>query len=189
MVYDFKTRRFRDALGRFVSRGTIRAAVNRIVSQTFLDLQAITARYQAGLINISEWQIESAQTLRAAHTLSAGIALGGKNSMSLSDLGWIGQKMRFQYERLNLWALRIEEGQVIYPYRLRLYANAARMTFNNALRLRMPISQLGIWITNAKESCAGCFAQASRGEQLIASFPQLGSNECGMNCQCDIEAA
>jgi hypothetical protein len=41
-------------------------------------------------------------------------------------------------------------------------------------------------VLHASESCAGCVAEAAKGDQAIDEVAPIGSQECRVNCLCEI---
>jgi len=187
VTYHSTAREFRNASGKVISRDRITAARDLIVKDTERKLIAITEQFQAGKISLVDWQIGFKNIIKPAHTLASGIAMGGKESMTVQTWGRVGQKIRIQYERLNMFALQIERGGKINMGRVKQYARAVRSTFINAARLRMPEGTLARWVRHAKESCDDCIALAGRGVAPIEDFPQVGAaTKCRHNCLCEI---
>jgi hypothetical protein len=185
--YDPKASRYRSERGTFVSRATVLEARDAIVRDTSEKLRRISEQYRDGKISLAEWQTTFKDTIKAAHTLSAGIAMGGKANMAQSDWGKIGQQLRVQYEALNRFALQLEGGATINLGRVEQYARAVRSTFINAETLRQPATRMARWVRTRAESCAGCVEQAARGKQPLRSFPPIGSRQCRHACKCFLE--
>lgn len=189
--WDAPSRRYRMASsGRFVARSEVVKTVDLIVSDTETYLQKLSRDFTDGRISLSDWQSAFAARLRAGHTLSAAIALGGKENVSVREWGRIGAFMREQYKYLQRFAIQIESGGKINFGRVNLYARALRNTFLNAERLRMKKGQKARWKLNARESCTGlgsCTEQASRGVQRVINFPLFGTRTCIHNCKCELE--
>jgi hypothetical protein len=186
--YDKGRREFRTAKGKPIAQSKIDAARDVIVKDTERKLIAITEQFKAGKISLEEWQLGFRNIIKPAHTLAAGIAMGGKEAMTVADWGRVGKLLRVQYERLFRMALQAEQGQQINMGRVKQYARAVRSTFINAARLRMPEGTLAKWIRHAKESCEGCISQAAKGATAIENLPPIGSQQCRHNCLCEIVA-
>lgn len=184
--WDKQANRYRASNGQFVARSAVVDSVQSVVDDTRRKVQALSQAYADGKITLLDWQIGMKDTLKAAHTLSAGIAMGGKANMTPADWGRVGQMIRVQYEALNRFALELEQGKSMHLGRADQYAKAVRMTFINAERLNRPFQQLARWVRTKHESCAGCLEQAARGVQLLAAFPAIGSQQCRMNCGCHL---
>jgi hypothetical protein len=159
-------------------------ARNHLIEDTRLRLRDISQRFVDNRITLAEWQLEFRDTIKAAHTLAAGIAMGGRRNMTQADWGRVGALLRDQYSFLNRFAAQVEAGRAMHLGRVDLYARAVRSTFLNAERLRIPPTQLARWIRTKIESCPDCRYQASRGVALVGTFPPIGSQKCRHNCGC-----
>lgn len=191
LSWDASSSRYRaSSTGRFIARSKVVEAVDLLVEDTREYLRGLSQMYTDGKIDLGDWQSAFKDRLRAAHTLSAGIALGGKENISQAEWGRIGALTREQYGYLQGFAVELEQGKQIHFGRVDLYARAIRATFLNAERIRMAANQKARWVLHAKESCAGvgsCREQASRGKQLVRDFPLIGSRICLHNCHCELE--
>lgn len=187
LVWDSKANRYRDQQGRFVARTTITEARNRIVNDTQQKLRAISQQFLDGKISLAEWQTSFKDIIKAAHTLAAGIAMGGKANMTAADWGRVGQMIRVQYEALNRFALQIEAGKKLSMGRVDHYAASIRSTFLNAERLRQPQFAVARWVRTKRESCEDCREQERRGVQLLSTFPRIGTLRCRHRCGCYLD--
>lgn len=187
LVWDSKSHRYRDQQGRFVARAIVTDARNRIVEDTKRKLLAISGLFEDGNISLADWQTQFKDIIKSAHTLAAGIAMGGKANMTAADWGRVGQMLRVQYEALNRFALQLEAGQKLNRGRVSQYAASIRSTFLNAERIRVSAMAMAKWIRTKRESCEDCIQQARRGIQPVAMFPLIGSLRCRHNCGCYLE--
>lgn len=187
LTWDGKSRRYRDQRGRFVARTIVTDARNQIVETTRQKLRALSQDFVDGKITLMEWQLAFKDTIKAGHTLAAGIAMGGKANMTPADWGRVGQMLRIQYEALNRFALELEGGRKMHLGRVDQYARSIRSTFLNAERLRVPLEQLARWIRTKRESCEDCREQARRGVLPVGAFPPIGSLACRHNCGCYLD--
>jgi hypothetical protein len=189
VTYSKARNEYRTGSGNPIGRDKLLAARDAIVKDTERKLVALTEKFIAGKINLPEWQVGFKNIIKPAHTLAAGVAMGGKEAMTVSDWSRVGQKLRIQYERLFQFGLQVEQGKKINMGRVRQYARAVRSTFLNAERLRFPAGALARWIRHAKESCEGCLSQAGKGVVPIENLPPIGSRTCRHNCLCEIVLA
>lgn len=187
LVWDNQAGRYRDQQGRFVARTIVTNARNQIVEDTQRRLRAISQQYSDGKISLADWQTQFKDIIKAAHSLAAGIAMGGKKNMTAKDWGRVGQMLRVQYEALNRFALQLEAGKRISLGRVDHYAASVRSTFLNAERLRQSSVAVGRWIRTKRESCDDCREQERRGIQLLSTFPPIGSLRCRHRCGCYLD--
>lgn len=187
LVWDSQANRYRDQQGRFVARTIVTEARNRIVDDAQRKLRAISQQFLDGKISLADWQTQFKDIIKAAHTLAAGIAMGGKANMTAADWGRVGQLLRVQYEALNRFALQIEAGKKLSLGRVDHYAASIRSTFLNAERLRQPQFAVARWVRTKRESCEDCREQERRGVQLLSTFPRIGSLSCRHRCGCYLD--
>lgn len=186
LKWDSKARRYRSG-GRFVSARAVAEERNRLIETVQGKLRAISQDYVDGKISLVEWQIGFKDTIKAAHTLAAAIPNGGKANMTPAMWGAVGARLRLEYTALQRFAIHLENGGKMHLGRVDMYAHSIRNTWLNAERINLPIFQMARWVRGARESCSGCIYQASRGVQLLASFPPLGSQNCLSRCRCHIQ--
>jgi len=184
LTWDSRAHRYRDERGRFLKREAVTEARNRLIDDTQRRLRDLSQRYVDGKLTLVEWQLEFRDALRAAHTLAAGVARGGKANMTPADWGKVGARLKSEYAALQRFALQLEAGRAMHLGRVDLYARAVRHTFLEAERLGLPQFQLARWVRTRRESCEGCRSQAARGTALAAAFPPIGSQQCRSNCGC-----
>lgn len=188
LLYDKSTRRYRDYdSGRFISRNAIYKEVERIADHTSRKLVALSNQLRDGELTVSQWQSETRDALRPAHTLAAQIAGGGKAQMTPTDWLIVARDVKAQYRYLNNFAAEIAAGSPIHMGRVRMYAQAVRHTFQRFELHRA--KQAGIaraeWVVTVGENCAGCLQ--AQGVYLIENVPVIGSHQCLTNCRCFIE--
>jgi hypothetical protein len=75
------------------------------------DVVAIASKLQAGELSLAEWQLQTAQALKALHVATAVAANGGFNNMSQSDYGFVGSLVKKQYAYLRDFAGDIASGK------------------------------------------------------------------------------
>jgi hypothetical protein len=187
ITYDKSNREYRNVAGKVITHDKLTAARDAIVKDTERKLIALTEQYKAGKISLVDWQIGFKDVIKPAHTLSAGIAMGGKDAMTVRDWGKVGGQLRVQYQKLFEFALQVEQGKKINMGRVKQYARAVGSTFKNAIRLRFPEGTLARWVRSKTESCTDCLHQESRGVLPAEDFPQCGSLRCGHNCGCGVQ--
>lgn len=184
LTFDKSAQRYRAANGQFISRVAVVEARQSIVREVSKQVASLTIQLREGVISIGDWQSAMREALKAGHMLSFGIATGGKRSVTQSEWGRLGARLREQYKYLDRFARAIEQGKPVHLGRAKLYANAIRQTHQNQERL----SHAAAGFTRlrrhrtARESCAGCVRDAR--EWAIDEAPPLGQNECYSNCLC-----
>lgn len=194
VVFNTTSAGFSDKNRRPITERQVRGAIVRITAQTEKHLRDIAADLGAGRINLAEWQIQTAETIKTAHVLTGAIGRGGRASMTVSDWGRLGARIREQYAHLNRFAREIENGKLSLAQierRASLYAAAVRanyFTFEKTARTAAGFD-LARRILNARESCKDCLSWSRRGFVPVEQQPAIGELICRSFCKCRIEYA
>lgn len=181
--------------GRFVSSSAVRDALESVIDQSAMNMNAISQQLINNEISIASWRSSMMREIKLAHTAAASSANGGWAQMTPSDWGFAGQRIRTQYDYLNNFANQIANGeqalngQVIF--RADLYGQAARGAYE-AQRQRLEAAngmeeERRILEVSDGANCAGCLEQADLGWQPIGTLEPIGSQECITNCRCEFE--
>jgi hypothetical protein len=190
LTFDSATRRYRAPDGRFVSKQAVRLEAHRVVQTSTRHLVELSERLRAGEISLAEWVVEFRAEIKRAHSLAYILARGGRDAMTGSDWGRLGQLLRFEYDALNRFATQIQNGAAVNMGRVRMYANSIRLSYENtliSLALQVNPELKGRWRRTAQESCPGCIEQEDLGERLLRLIPERGSQHCLSNCRCFVE--
>jgi len=189
LEYDSVTLRYRSATGLLVARQVIRRETLKLAGTIIQRLVALSNKLREGEITVAEWLTDFRADVKTAHSLAYVLAKGGRDSMTQSDWGTVGQITRFQYDRLNRFAEQIQNGGPVNMGRVRQYGQAPRITYENTVTaqvLERNPDQKARWVRTANESCDGCIEQEDRGVQRLDDFPDLGTLQCLTNCRCFI---
>lgn len=155
------------------------------------EMVEISRQFQRGEINLTEWQIKMAATIKKINLGSVAIARGGFDKLTVKDLGRAGNAVKAQYQYLNRFAFDIEQGlsQAKIEARAAMYAEAARGTYTESDRAVN--KEAGYTeerrVLNAAEHCSQCKELAAKSWQPIGTLPKLGSTICRVNCRCSWE--
>lgn len=184
--------------GRFVSFAEVNEALELQVTTSQGNIAVITEQLQAGSINLAEWQLAMESEIKVIHTASAASARGGWAQMTQADWGWVGQRVRAQYEFLNNFAAQISNGQQPLNgralLRAKMYAQAGRSTFQEMRRrytriYKGAVTEQRILKPNA-EHCEGgddrpgCVELADMGRVPVGTLPPIGAAQCLTFCLC-----
>lgn len=143
-----------------------------------------------GKINVATWESQTAQALKILHVQTGLLGAGGKKAITQQDHGIIGDRLRFQYDKLRGFAQDIigkgmSEAQ--FKNRLELYTQAARGTYE---RVRQTSHQRNEYdeerrIRTKTESCNPCIYFASMGWVRIGTLPAPTQHcDCASRCGC-----
>ncbi|HSW63417.1 MAG TPA: hypothetical protein VLH56_08915 [Dissulfurispiraceae bacterium] len=183
--------------GRFVTFKAVKSELDSLVTAYQQDIKSLSLQFKAGDITLREWHLGMERTIKNIHVASAAAARGGWAQMSKSDWGWVGQRVRFQYEKLDAFARQIEAGTVKlngrFLARADMYGQAGRATFEemrrrygrifkDAVRERRVLSPIADHCTAGQRP--GCMDLAARGWQSIGVLPPIGAATCLTHCKC-----
>jgi hypothetical protein len=186
--------RYRDtATGRYVPAGQVRAALDAVVDGSAERMRAIAGRLQSGEISLKEWQLGMAREIKAVHVAATASSAGGFAQLSQADLGWVGQRVRTQYQYLDRYAREIASGKQPMDgtllSRAALYGHAGRATGREAERResRLRGDDEARRVLGVADHCRTCLSEARRGWQPIGDLRAIGDTECGPNDACHFE--
>lgn len=176
--------------GRTVPVETVRQGVEQVIAKSTERVRALSERLVAGQSTLAEWQQSFALEIKQIHVAVGVVAHGGSANMSQADYGWIGQRVRNQYEYARNMAQQIASGAQPIDGRLvaraALYSDASRQTFEEMgrrdRRIRGATEERRV--RRSSEGCPGCVSQAARGWQPTGVLPALGSEACRTRCKC-----
>jgi hypothetical protein len=192
-TYDTAAGRYRGPSGRFVPEQSVREAVDAVVDGGTQRVARLTQQLVDGALDLPGWQQQMAAELKSLHLATAVAGHGGWAQMAPADFGWVGQRLRTQYEYLRGFAADLASGAQPLDgravNRARLYGEAARQGYYEMQRRdgRLHGATQERRVLHAAESCAGCVAQAGRGWQPAGTLPPLGSQPCLSRCRCTWE--
>lgn len=188
-----KNGRYRDSdSGRFVSEATVREAVDRLADDASARLASLSERLLSKDITLEMWQRDSMTVLKDAHVAAATIAHGGREQMGQDDWGFVGHRIRDEYQHLREFARQISDGTQALDGRViarsKLYGQGARTTFT-ATQAR---DQAGYGmaqeknVLHADESCASCLGEDAKNWVPLGDLVPPGSRTCLSNCKCSL---
>ena len=106
------TGRYRDrATGRFVSELNVRGDLDKYIDAKNSVLDDLANQLRNREISLADWQLQMRAEIRNMHNAAAMVAKGGRNQMTFADWGRVGQRLRFQYGKLDDWAADIASGK------------------------------------------------------------------------------
>lgn len=198
-TWDTKSARYRRADNGFFIR-------RRDIDRLFMEFITGGQRRAAALANsllardlaVAEWQAALRDELRHAHTVAAVTARGGWAQMTAADWGRLGARTRGEYARLNNFAAEVTSGAQKFNGTIRSrsgrYIRGARSTYYNEQHRLLIERQAGLsgvllarrvyGFSVTGEKCDGCQREHDRGWQAADTIAEIGSQECGHNCNC-----
>lgn len=176
--------------GQIVSEATVRRSIENYNKLLDKNLQNLADKLAKGTIDLPTWQEKVALELKNAHVINASIGKGGRAQMTWSDWGKTGSRLKFQYQRLNLFAQQIKL-QMVSPAqikaRLSMYANSVRTSYFDGLtRANIAAGYTHEQrVTTSEKPCDSCTTWANAGWQAIGTVPEPGVDCDGYtNCKC-----
>jgi hypothetical protein len=176
--------------GRFVSRSEVLGLVDKEVLRLETRLKGHARLLAGGKIEISEFQIRMAESLKDSHIRMATLGAGGEKAMNSQQYGHVGQGLKQQYKFLYQFGKDLESGSLSEKRilsRASQYAQSANTAFHKsefvargkqgfyAKRLLDPQSR----------HCAECVGYQQLQWTLVNLVVPPGVNcSCGGRCRC-----
>jgi len=195
--WDKSIGRYRDkATGRLVSESWLRSRASEYAEKFVVpQIERHTSMLLEGKIELAVWQERVALEIKDAHIVQHMLGRGGYRSMTFSDWGKIGSRLKFEYQRLDQFAqqikMQIPSAKQIAE-RVKLYARAAKVSFFDGSTEGKKEAEYTRErrVTTPAEHCDDCLHYESLGWQPIGTLPEPGTeSQCGRNCKCYKEYA
>lgn len=183
--------------GKKVSRQAVRKEINALTGHVSKESARIAGRLREGTIRLPEFELQMRELLKSAHIVASSVGKGGRALMTQADWGRVGAKIKWQYGYLQKFARKIERGgisEAALSARAKSYASSIFVSFSNTFQEaqtdfveggKNPL--LARLVTNSKEGCVECEADAAEGWVSIDDVSPIGSRLCGDFCLCDLE--
>jgi len=188
---------YRDpATGRVLPNAAVRGALDNYISNAQDTPTALYNLLRGGQISVADWQLQMRDHVKNVHLNAAITAAGGRDQMTQSDWGRVGQLIRTQYDYLDNFATQIANGLPIdgrLLTRSQMYTDAAVGTHETFTRLRMGNSGWDLErsiLDPAANHCIGensCIEQAARDFVPIGELVLIGSRKCMSRCRCTMQ--
>lgn len=192
--YDPNSGQYRNlSSGRFVGRSQVLKLLDQEVGRTEARLAAHTRLLTQGTINLPEWQIRMAQTLKESHLRMGMFAAGGKERMNPSLTGATGVQLRKQYQYLDRFAHDIAAGRLTPQQaiaRSRLYGKSIKLTFFRVEKLSRKSEGFMVGkrlLDPQAKHCRSCIRHHRPDWVEIDQIVSPGTScECQNNCRCQV---
>jgi hypothetical protein len=192
--YDPVSGRYRGENGRFLSRKAVEALIDGRVGKLSMQLKDYTRRLSDGSITIDQWQGSVREAIKAAHIQAAVLGQGGRNALSASDYGRMGQKLRQEYRYLERFVRDLLDGSVSSAHalnRVGLYAESVRSSYWEGTTVRQEQQGYSLMrriLDGQAQHCQDCIGFSRKGIVPIGSLPLPGQRcQCQSNCKCRVE--
>lgn len=193
LTFDPVLGQYRDSAGRLVSDAAIRRALDQVLDAQSAAVRDLTEQLVNGTIALGLWQAQMMQSVKAVHLIGLAVANGGWSQLDQPAFGWVGQRIRVQYEFLRGFAGDLASGAQKLDgtagARAAMYVQAARSTHREAQRRLAAQRAVGEErrVLGAADHCKTCLAQARLGWQDFGTLKRIGDSECRTNCRCHFE--
>ena len=149
--------------GTFVSVDDLTGAREKFIDYQKRQAQSLIDDLLSEKIDITQWTLQMREQIKQSHLAQYMLAKGGKNQMTQSDYGWLGNALRNQYQYLNGFANDILSGDLSdaqIQARANMYFNGSNASFERG-------------------------KAASYGDLRLPAYPGDGSRtQCLSNCKC-----
>lgn len=179
------------ATGRFVPLADVKRAIggpNGVIVNARIEIETISEQMARGEIEIGEWQERMGQAVKNLDLATMAAGKGGIAQLTQRDYGLAGQRLRFDYERLELFARDIESGRIKgnrIVERAKLYANRRNGVYENTRRdAALEVFTQERRVLHGSDHCKTCVEEAAKGWVEVGTLKKLGDSECRMNCLC-----
>jgi hypothetical protein len=154
----------------FVPRDPVMDALTDAATQ---EMQRLTEALYGGRIEISQWSMGVADTLKDLHLSNAMVAVGGSDNLGFTEYGRIGGTLSDEYRHLYDFAQGIANGEVSEAQalaRISQYGQASQQSFWKEYILAQ--EKLEEWADLP----------------VLSQSPGDGSTQCHGNCNCTLDA-
>jgi hypothetical protein len=184
-TFDQRTRRFRGPSGRFIPWAEVRKALDFVIDAANADIRKTSKALQAGRIEVADFQSSMAASIKAAHVAATLAAKGGRQQVTAADWSTVGNRLKFQYQRLHSFSVELANGAPLdgrFLARAAMYGTSATGTYEAILRrddLASGLYDEERRQRHSKESCTSCIRYEQLGWQKLGILPDIGQqSEC-----------
>lgn len=195
--YSRATLRYRNNLtGQWVKAREVKRAVNATIASAQKEMRLLASDMAKRRITLGQWQERFAAEIKNLHVSNAMAGAGGMGQMAAQDYGRVGQRLRFEYERLakfaaDLKARKFTENE-LYA-RVEMYIAAGNVSYEGAKRdgaiaagydLEKNVLGKNENHCTTKGGIIGCVEVTALGKQPIGTLPAPGYRRCISRCYC-----
>lgn len=187
-----KAARFYDrSTGRYVSRDTMRSALDEVLRVERDTIQHVSEQLRAGQINVGQWQAQMRESIKDTHLQAEALARGGWDQLTSADFGRVGAAVRRQYEYLDRFTQELRGGAPLngaFLARARMYAMSARPFFHEEQAQLLQDSGYTEErnVLHPAEHCAECIDQSAAEWVPIGTLIPIGQRTCLGNDKCSM---
>ncbi len=184
----------------YVQREALRNAIRKGISNAEGRAVRLTRSLVAGVLPIDQWQRQMAVEIKQASATFAVLGAGGAEGVSRRIIDDVGQRMTFQFKRLETYAKQIETREPIitppsFERRPASYMRHTGTTHAEAERISHDeagfIEELNqlyeaehCTVSKKHPERPSCPSITEKGWQPIGTGVQIGSRACFFQCLC-----
>jgi hypothetical protein len=176
-----------------VDTSLVQDALEQIIQTTQDHLAVLGQRRAEGRMPTADWRQAVQDELKQAHLAAAALAHGGWDQLDASTRGFVGSRLRTQYDYLSQFAVQVPGGAAFDGQamaRLAQYGDGAiRGTFYEVQRRdaedRGADEERNV--LGSGQPCTECPELTARGWVPIGTLPAIGARICHGHCHCAIE--
>lgn len=182
---------YRAPNGRIMSQANVREALDGYVDASQNVSRDFGLLLRDGNISLADWQMQMRAHIKDVHLAAAAAQRGGWDNMTQADFGRVGQRIRFQYERLDNFAKQIADGTQplngTFLVRANMYTEASIATFDrfqtNAFAV-VGYDEEASFLEPGVKHCGLCESEAARGFVSIGTLIPIGERTCLTRDRC-----
>jgi hypothetical protein len=179
--------------GRFINQDRLEELLAEETGRLRARLRGHARVYQRGNIDIPEFQLRMAESIKRAHLRIAELAVGGRSQMTPAVFGRIGRTLRDEYGHLANFGTALEEGMSdrMLLHRAGSYARAIEITFSRTWLYSSQIAGFDLFMRSldaGADHCPSCPRYDTGGQWVGADeiVPKGVRCECQNNCRCRV---
>lgn len=200
-TWDSTEYQYRDYIGRLVPRPAVRAALDDVLDDVAVEIEAASTELVKAAEEEEEdddnlfllWLSAMEAHIKTSNVVAAMLAVGGLAQLTEETRQATADRIKTQYEFLRDFADEIRDGLGLderFVARSKMYGRSGTGTFEELTRLG---AKLAGYTEERRHlasvnPCARCIRYARMGWQPIGTLPNIGDAcECMSNCQCSFE--
>jgi hypothetical protein len=191
-AWDTKAGKYRDSAGKYLARDQVIAMANESMSAASSVVEQLASLVSSGQLSPADFGLLARAEIKQDYITQYLLGIGGREQMTPSDWGTLGQQLRDQYGYLNGFMQEIADGKLTEAQiqaRMKMYVSASREAYEKAAEKsakKAGFTEECWTVDTSLENCADCLAYQAEGWQEIGYFPEpgSGSTQCLTNCGC-----
>lgn len=192
LTYDSRVGQYRNEKGRFVPRGEVIKLVYDERARLRTKLEYLTRSLDKGTMSLQAFHRQFAVTLKESHIRMAGLGAGGKDNLTPSHFGALGQKLLEEYNFLWRFIEDMKSGKVSSKQainRAKMYSQSTVSAFwkgENLTRKKEGFNQAKRSLDPSAMHCDDCLLYSTNGLWVSIEDVVIPGHRCKCrgNCRC-----